>query len=166
MADNGKAVATRAPQHSGSVAQPGRVSRMPTPEIMRWLRAEPPSDAALTAKIRATLSHYYRPDLSLEEEDLVLEDWTDDLAGFPTWAIAAAFTTWRRANPQRRPSPGGIRALCMAETARLRAELDARRPDAPEPEPTPEELEAKRARAEAIMRKAGYPVHIVGKGGE
>jgi len=111
---------------SAKRAEPGLLTPMPSEEIRRWLQAPRPSEEALMIRVRAALFHGWTPNLSLEEEDMILADWLDDVAEFPTWTLTAAFRTWRREHPTRRPAPGGIRALCMAEVRRLTSELQKR----------------------------------------
>src|SRR6185437_90451 len=42
-------------------------------------------------------------------------DWLDDLREFAPAIVEEACRRWRRANPDRRPGPGHIRALCIEE---------------------------------------------------
>jgi hypothetical protein len=118
---------------------------MTTTEMRGWLTASRPPEDALVTRVRAALFHGWTPNLDLAEEDMVISDWLDDVGEFPTWTLTVAFRTWRRDQPNRRPSPGGIRALCMAEMRRLHDEIARREKLATPPEP-----EAPRANADAV----------------
>lgn len=60
------------------------------------------------------MAHYW---LAAEQEPArraQLEDWVEDLADFGPAIVADACREWRRTQPDRRPGPGHIRALCLA----------------------------------------------------
>jgi hypothetical protein len=71
------------------------------------------------------------------------EQWMDDLEGFPRDVIETAINEWRRTEPKK-PTPAGIRKLCVKHNPRPPAEVYE--PKNPEP-PTAEE----KARIEALI---------------
>lgn len=69
---------------------------------------------ALLARILGLLAHYRHEALPERLEMAVADDWADDLAEFPQWAIEDACQQWRRHPTKYRykPLPGDIRNLC------------------------------------------------------
>lgn len=64
--------------------------------------------------------HYFVTDMAEPVAEYVGRSWTKELAGFPGWAIEAAFTWWiSRHNPDRRKKPqaGDISARAKIEAA-------------------------------------------------
>lgn len=64
--------------------------------------------------------------------------WMDDLEGFTQEAIETAIAEWRRTEPKR-PTPAGIRKLCIKHTPRPPAEVY----EPKNPEPPSEDQKAK-----------------------
>lgn len=158
-----KGAVTVAPQNYSPGDAPGLLRPMPDPQIRAWIEAPRPTEAELLVRIRAALFQGYvtAGEMSVEEEDLLLDDWISDLSGFPTWAISEAFKRWRRENPNRKPTSGAVRALSRSEVRRLEAELLRRNPPPPEPEKTPVSREA----AASILAEYGFaPKRMTTKG--
>lgn len=70
----------------------------------------------VAAIVGRLLLHYFVPgEISDGARKAMAEDWVEDLAEFPPQIVADACRTWRRKPNGRRPLPGDIRALCIAE---------------------------------------------------
>lgn len=149
-----KRAVTLAPQNSSPGGVPGLVKPMASAEIRAWITAPLPSEADLLTRVRSALAQYFRPDLSVEEEDMLLDDWLTDLSGIPTWAISEGFRRWRHENPKRKPTSGDIRAWSRSEVRRLEDELRRRTP----PEPEPERQRVSAEAAKRIMAENGFKV--------
>ncbi|MGM0584241.1 MAG: hypothetical protein ACQEUZ_06290 [Pseudomonadota bacterium] len=158
--DHTRRAVMRAPPNSEPAAAPGLLKPMPDQEIQAWMQAPRPTEDELIVRIRAALFHGYTPDMAVDEEEMLLNDWIEDLHGFPTWAIAEALKKWRRENPRRKPSSGAIRASARSEVRRLEDELRRRHPPEPEPERKPISPE----RAESILSEFGFSPNRMPKG--
>lgn len=80
-------------------------------------------------QIARLLAHYWTTHEPEAVRRMVAEDWLDDLAEFAPEIVTAACREWRRQPGGRRPTPGDIRGLCIAEQharAELRALTDTR----------------------------------------
>lgn len=84
------------------------------PEKWKWrpvaVDAPLPTPEWLTARIEASLSLYYRPDVSDEVDLLAHQLWLDVLSDLPQDALEQAFGEWERKQTHR-PSPAHIREL-------------------------------------------------------
>lgn len=79
-----------------------------------------PADAGDIATVAfATCMHFWVPDVPQRVEVRIAEDWITDLAGYPIWAIEAAFRDWRRSK-SRRPTIAEIRSACEFSVHKLR----------------------------------------------
>lgn len=94
------------------------------PAAIRETRAAmvPAERGWIAGRAAALLSHYWQPDEPPEMIAARLNDWTDDLSGFPQWAITAACKRYRQGET-RRPVPADIVTRCAAEMAPVRVEL-------------------------------------------
>lgn len=80
--------------------------------------AEPVEPVWCLARIAALLSPYYEKDTPQAVREMEAEDWREELAQFPRWAIERAVRWWKSAdNPDRRKRPleGDISARCRIE---------------------------------------------------
>ena len=96
----------------------------------------------ITARVEATLSLYFRPDLSEEADLLAAATWVDCLIGIPREALEQAFGEWER-NEERRPTPAAIRKRALARITPKKLPEDDGSPFKPVVVP-PEELERRR----------------------
>jgi hypothetical protein len=81
----------------------------------------PMESGRLLARILSLLAQYRSSELPSAVEAAIAEDWLDDLAEFPEWAVIEACRQWRR-HPTKfrfRPLPGDIRNLCVEIVGRL-----------------------------------------------
>ncbi len=87
------------------------------PERWKWqtvsMSAEKATPPWITARVEATLSLYYRPDISEEADLLSAATWIDVLRDIPKDAVDQAFCEWVR-NEEKRPTPAGIRKRALA----------------------------------------------------
>ena len=105
-------------------------------------------------------SHYYVPDAGDGLAKGMINDWIEELQGFPEWALSDAFKWWISSeNPKRskKPVPGDIsdRAhsqMAFVRVARIAAQKYTSAPSGTPTPPEPEELsdEAAAARREEI----------------
>lgn len=106
----------------------------------------PRRSASIAALISRLMSHYWTADDPPAIRRAQAEDWVLDLIEFGPAVVEAACREWRRRPGGRRPTPGDIRALCLAEQ-RERREAPAL------PPPALDEAQAKRMADEwAIAR--------------
>lgn len=96
------------------------------------------------------LMHYYAPhDLSAPARKAMAADWLEDLEEFEPDVVADACREWRRKPGSRRPLPGDIRQLCIAEQQRQIERRAIAGPDGERPWTYPERraaLDAERER--------------------
>jgi hypothetical protein len=85
-------------------------------------------------------------------------DWIEDLVEFPVECIEEACREWRRSQPDKRPTPGHIRMLAIAE--------QRRRNPPPEPVylPLPEPRMADPVERAEMARRMGELARIVATG--
>jgi hypothetical protein len=75
--------------------------------------SQPASGQWLMARVAALLMDYYAADVPASIVSMAAEDWADELAEFPQWAVTDAVRWWKgESNPDRRkkPMPGDIAA--------------------------------------------------------
>lgn len=106
-------------------------------------------------RARQCLKLFYEPDMPGRDRAGVLELFGRALRFTPKWAVSRAFDVWER-DATHRPSPGNIVKLARDEVERLAAELKHRERLARQPEPEPERTVDEKARAEQVLRKAGF----------
>lgn len=96
------------------------------PERWKWrnisISAEKASPPWITARVEATLSLYYRPDITDEADLLAAATWIDVLGDIPREALEQAFGEWER-NEEKRPTPAGIRKLALARVFKLEPQM-------------------------------------------
>lgn len=95
----------------------------------------PPSRDWLMGRCATLLAHYWVPEMGPSLQEAVARDWGIKLERFPAWAIEKACQDYMSAEPDRRPTPGRIEKLCIAEISsadRHRAKI-RRALDRPEP---------------------------------
>jgi len=73
----------------------------------------PADRVMLEGRIAVLLAHYRSNDLPDWIEERVADDWADDLADYPLWAITEAARTWRRTK-KFKPQISEIVQLCHA----------------------------------------------------
>lgn len=90
----------------------------------------PASRGELLARVLALLSHYRTDPHPAPVEMRIADDWAEDLAGYPMWAVEEAARRWRRAR-KFRPQICEVIELCDAalgdlpdERGRLRAAIE------------------------------------------
>ncbi len=96
----------------------------------------PAERGELLARVLALLSHYRLEPNPPQVELRIADDWAEDLAGFPMWAVEAAARRWRRTR-KFKPQICEMIALCkeavggrIAERDRLRRVVDRAGADA------------------------------------
>jgi len=72
----------------------------------------PAHRGSLLARILALLSHYRSEPNPPQVEQMIADDWADDLGDFPLWAVAEAARRWRRTK-RFRPQISEIRETCQ-----------------------------------------------------
>ena len=77
------------------------------------------------------------------------QDWLEDLAEFGPAIVAAACREWRQRPVNRRPAPGEIRALCIAEQKAQREREERALPSGERPWTYADRVAALRAKREA-----------------
>ena len=122
------------------------------------------------ARVAALLSQYYAADVPPSVVSIMAEDWKEELAPYPQWAITSAVRWWKsEANPdrKRRPLEGDISARAKHEMMLVRLAShavqrywDGYRPSdlasqPQRPELTAEEKRAARVRADQYIKEAG-----------
>lgn len=88
----------------------------PLPTISSRVSSAPQSTLnreLIAATVAKLLTHYWISDMSPGVRAAQGKDWGDDLGEFPAALVADACTEWRRTQPDRRPTPGHIRKLCI-----------------------------------------------------
>jgi hypothetical protein len=84
-----------------------------------WLTPAP--RAELMSRILVLLAHYRLTAHVNAVEQGIADDWAEDLANYPMWAIDKAAKTWRRTK-KFRPQIGEIIELCEEEVGRISVE--------------------------------------------
>lgn len=91
----------------------------------------PAERGPLLARVLALLSHYRADANPAQVEQMMADDWAEDLGEFPMWAVEDACRTWRRTRKWR-PQICEMLALCRAAVGgaaerrdRLRALVEA-----------------------------------------
>ncbi len=77
----------------------------------------PADKGRLLTRVLALLSHYRSDPNPPEVEFLIAEDWADDLAEFPAWAVDEAAREWRRSR-KFKPQICEIRDACIRIAAK------------------------------------------------
>lgn len=97
--------------------------------------------------VEAMLVSWFQPTLSEAAATAVLVDWMDELQGFKPAHVREAFAAYREAEPNRRPNPAHIKAICADRWGkRVIAQAEAKGLLArPESEPRPEPVSRERA---------------------
>lgn len=72
------------------------------------------SEEWIVGRVTTLLSHYFQPSEDLAVTRAAMGDWLEDLHGFSEATIEAACKGHRRQDPNRRPTPGGIRNRALA----------------------------------------------------
>lgn len=135
--------------------------------------------AWIMARVAALLSQYYAADVPPSVVSIMAEDWKEELAPYPQWAITNAVRWWKseaNAERKRRPLEGDISARAKHEMllvrhadravrrywdwdrnadqrARERAEAEA---EMPAPPMTAAEREESRKRVAEYVKGAGF----------
>lgn len=136
------------------------VKRLSEPADMTWLMA----------RIAALLTPYYSSEVPHGVRMIEAEDWAEALAGYPAWAVTKACRWWKSEHNDRRnirPKEGDIAERCRFETQALRlaeravGKFDEGRGQpvlglVGEPMPFREVTPEMKARAEEIVRNAGF----------
>lgn len=124
----------------------------------------PVNPAWCMARVASLLSPYYEKDTPQSVREMEAEDWLEQLAPFPQWAVDRAVRWWKgMENPDRRKRPmeGDISARCKVEMRGIGSlpkvlEFRARASDPPaqakHPQDcTPEEIARRREFSAQIM---------------
>lgn len=80
--------------------------------------SQPVEPAWCMARVAALLSPYYDKDTPQAVRVMEAEDWMEELAPYPQWAIERAVRWWKSAHNERRnrrPLEGDISARCIVE---------------------------------------------------
>jgi hypothetical protein len=120
-------------------------------DLDRYLAPVPPEqEGRVLARVMTLLEHYAGRNRAPGVEEALADDWLEDVAEFPVWAIEEACRIWRR-DPARswRPTPGQFREICEDLVGEARVQRDRLRLvlAAKPAEPTAEELEAEMYRS-------------------
>lgn len=114
---------------------------------------EKPNPEWIAATVVTQMNHYFQVPADLTVQKALVADWVRDLNGLPKRAITKAFDQWRRSS-RSRPTAGDIRR---------RADGFIDRPPRYHPpgvfgpdDLTPGELQARRARADELMKEFGF----------
>jgi hypothetical protein len=124
----------------------------PTPQIARSLSPQQLSEhrAKIAFDVRTVLSAYFQPHEAEEIKAAQLAWWCDELQDWTQEQVLWALRKWNRDNPERRPTPGHILAICKeARGRKIAAQL-------PKQEPAPERKPVDPETAAAIMAAAGF----------
>ena len=114
--------------------------------------ASTPTGKWVAVKIQTLLSHYFQPGHDDRLAELAMVDWIEALAGLTAWEIDMACREHLKAEPDRRPTPGGIRKRALALRADQMAEQRrALPPPPPEPPRAPADAATRRAIARQLM---------------
>ena len=99
------------------------------------------------------------PEMSAGLAQALADDWADDMARFPLWAVKEACDDYRRNEPIRTPKPANIIALCLdelggytainVEMREIELALSTKASTAPPPTATPEQISA-------ILERSGH----------
>lgn len=79
----------------------------------------------IAALVLRLLQHFWTAADPPEMRQAQMEDWIEDLREFGAELVADACREWRRRDDARRPTPGQIRALCIAAQREQREHLAA-----------------------------------------
>jgi len=137
---------------------------------------EPASTPWVMARVAALLSQYYAADVPPSVVAIMAEDWKEELAPYPQWAVTKAVRWWKsEANTERkrRPLEGDISARAKHEMSIFRlgqmsvAKFDrygppTERHHVPDQRPAlmPDELEASRKRIARLVADAGFSKRV------
>jgi hypothetical protein len=83
----------------------------------------PADRGALLARVLALLSHFRAEANPPQIEQAMADDWAEDLAEFPMWAVEEACRSWRRTRKWR-PQICEILALCRESVGEATARRD------------------------------------------
>jgi hypothetical protein len=137
--------------------------------------SEPVAPAWCMARVAALLNPYYDKDTPPMVRQMEAEDWMEQLAPFPQWAIERAVRWWKSAeNADRRKKPleGDIAARCKVEMRGIGSlpELLARKAqgryieqEAPRPKQSAEE---RKAIADRVLAAANFRLKTFGGGAD
>ena len=76
---------------------------------------EPGPRAEISALLTRLRAHYFVPDVPDALAQALADDWADDMALFPLWAVKAACDRYRRSEASRAPRPADIISFCKEE---------------------------------------------------
>ena len=85
--------------------------------------SKPPRREFVLGRVAALLSQYYAADLPQSMVRIMADDWAEELAEYPEWAITKAVRWWKsEANPERKRKPleGDISARAKREMSLVR----------------------------------------------
>jgi len=102
--------------------------------LTRYLQPAPPE--YIGGRVLGALAHHFVPNMPAKVQSLVADDWLDDLAEFPAWAIDEAFRKWRRME-EKKPTIAGIRDLCHRAVKKARQDKERLEKILAPAEPTP-----------------------------
>jgi hypothetical protein len=108
--------------------------------------------------VRRLLSHYWTLDDHPAMRREQGADWIEDLVELPAECIEEACREWRRTQPDKRPMPGHIRILAIAEQRRRNP------PAEPEYLPEPRPRMADPVERAEMARRMGELARIVSAG--
>lgn len=83
----------------------------------------------IAALVTRLLGHYWTADEPAAVRQAQIEDWLDDLREFPAEMVENACREWRRRPGGKRPTPGDIRQICIAEQSARHERLALAAPD-------------------------------------
>ena len=145
--------------------QPHELPAMADIEATVSALSKPANEAWCMARVAALLNPYYDKDTPPMVRQMEAEDWMEELAPYPQWAIERAVRWWKSSeNPDRRKKPleGDIAARCRFEMRGIGSlpELIARKvqgryieQEAPRPKQSTEE---RKAIAERVLAAANF----------
>jgi len=106
--------------------------------------------AGIASEVKVVLSAYFQPHEAEEIKAAQLAWWCDELQDWTREQVVWALRQWNRTNPDKRPTPGHILAICKDARGRKIAASVARAPD---PDPFANRVSGEAANE--IMRLAG-----------
>lgn len=106
--------------------------------------------------VKAELRSYWTAQPDPEVDALEVASWVEELQDWSIDEIRAGFSAWVRDNPSKRPNRGHISQLLKRARGKAWVEQKSRhaQPEPPARAISPEDMERRRAGAEAIM--AGF----------
>jgi hypothetical protein len=128
----------------------------PTPQVAASLSPQQLADhrGKIALEVQTVLSAYFTPNEAEPIRAAQLAWWCDELQDWTQEQVVWALRKWNRTNPDKRPTPGHILAICKDTRGRkIAAELAKAKPP-----PDPERVPATPEQASAILAEYGFRV--------